>query len=286
MKTYGEIYEFAIETFELLNLHPIADHLRMWEMDGNVDMSLLWQEYSRFLPVLFSSLQNPINCHYDNDPLEYSDYKFRHEDGTPADFSDIFCLLDTYVRPVFVSTAGWLEANWLAERSVRNIVENVKNKAFFGGFRLGIKRYERLARTNPDAYLSNLKRMMTILWPLTEGKHLDLLFYYDPRIENDKAWAETKARELEEFAVSTLGGSIEGCAHFAIVSHHSGRAYDPRFAEQDFDMNDSWGYEIRPDGNVTWREKGVVVKKTVDGEIMIHPQSPMAKPIDTGVRLW
>jgi hypothetical protein len=287
MKRFGEFYDFILQVLTVCEQHPISDHLRLWEITAEVDFRYIWENYGCFLPVLFNSLQNSILTYNNNDPVAYTDPRFRHEDGTPADFGDLFLRLDTYVRPVFVSTAGWLESNSLAERAMHKVVDRMKGDVCSAGIRLSIKRYEKLARTSPEAYLYNLKRMLSVLWPLRESNNLFLAFYYDVRVEDDELWAVSTMRELDEYAKLTLGDSIADCSECSLVSHYGGRAYDPRYAEEDGDPDNTWGYEIRPDGTVTWRDETRLVRReTPDGHVFYWSQSPMAEPEDTGVCLW
>lgn len=291
MKTVGEFLDFIIQVTRLSDIHPIADHLRLWQVNDEMEIAdipwwFVFKEHKRFLPVFFHSLQMEILTFRDNDPVHYYDPFFLSEDGSPADFGDAFRMVDTYVRPVFVSTSGWNSADIIAEQATRKVVDAMKGDKSSAGLRLSIKRYVSLCRTDPVEYLSNLKRILKVLWPLVETDILQLAFFHDPRIKGDKHWAEEIRKEIDDYAKREFGQSIAGFSKYSAVSRRRGLAYDPQYSEEDWDPDDKWGYEIRPDGSVTWRDESVLVGKETRGKIDYRFESPMAEPIITGVKLW
>ncbi len=291
MKGY-EFIKFIRAVDDVCELHPIASIFRQWPMPSMTDakskLQHVWRYYWHYVPVMARSMMQPIHNFNGNDPIEYRNLDFLHMDGTPANFGDVFHYLTTMIRPIFLSTAGWLPSNLVAERAARRMMEVYRNdKWYSGGVRLTVKRYEILARTDPTAYVENLKRMITLFWPMVPDD-FDVEIYYDPKIAGDIAWAESICDQLEHFAQSDLGGSL-GIDTLVEVSHKLGRAYDPRYAETDHDSTgDAWGYHILPDGRVHWREEAVFKEfhDEKSGTPFYKLQSPSRTHKPTGVKLW
>jgi hypothetical protein len=288
----NEFYRFVKTVDALCERHPVASIFRQWPMleisDPATWIQHIWQHYWHYIPIMSRSIMLPIHSFNGNDPIEYGDRRFRHLGGEPADYGDVFLYQTSWMRPIFLSTAGWLPTNQIAERAAQKLVRAYKkDKLFSGGVRLTVKRYEILARTDPRAYVENLKRMIAIFWPMMP-EDLTIEIYQDPKIEGDQRWAESIHAELEAYATSVLGGSL-GIDGFVEVSHKLGRAYDPRYAEADHDSTgDAWGYHIMPNGRVYWRDE-VVFKEFHDdktGIAFYKLQSPSKRPVFTGVKLW
>lgn len=291
MKGY-QFYRFMNAVDALCARHPIGSIFRQWPMPETSDLvpwiQHIWRYYWHYIPVMSRSIMQPIHSFNGNDPIEYRDHRFRHLSGEPADYGDVFMYQTSAMRPLFLSTAGWLPTNQIAERAAQKLVRAYKkNRLYSGGVRLTVKRYEIFARTDPKAYVENLKRMIAIFWPMMP-EDLTIEIYQDPKIEGDSAWAEAIHAELEDYAKSELGGSL-GVNGFIEVSHKLGRAFDPRYAEADHDSTgDAWGYHIMPDGKVYWRDE-VVFKEFRDEKtdaVFQKLQSPSKRPVYTGTKLW
>jgi hypothetical protein len=281
-----EFFGFMLSIEKLADTHPVRAYPIRWPAYAQIDFDLIWHKYLSFLPMEIFSFRSQILTYIDNDPLEYFDRNFCHDDGTYADYGDIFNIFTTPIRPIYISTAGWQSTNKYAECSVEKILQIYKdNKLSLYGFRLSINKNEVLARTNYPAYIENLKRMINILFPAL-GEDLYFSIFYDPRIEGDIKWAESVHNEIESFAQERFGKSL-GIDNYVKISHSSGLAYDQRYAKEDFNVDTGdWGYHIHPDGRVYYQEEPEWERKLEEGRLSFHLQPNDCKHKFTRLKLW
>jgi len=66
-----------------------------------------------------------LTHYYDNDPFDYRDTTFLHEDGTPADYGDVFIVSMPNSGSIEITTAGWPQDDVTAQRAAEKIVKAI-----------------------------------------------------------------------------------------------------------------------------------------------------------------
>ena len=175
-----------------------------------------------YLLVKRAVLRKVITNYYNNDVFDYADKTFPHEDGTPADYGDVFAACASDARPVHVTTAGWSRKNKPAKRAADKVMAACRNNPHLKDMiRISVSSGERRVCGNPDDYREDMKEVIkTLMQTSTSGLRDNIIFYSDPKDPPKKEYLQKVAWPLEAFIVSH---------HMPIVitstdiSHFSGR---------------------------------------------------------------
>lgn len=150
----------------------VAKEMRKIEGQFYKKMLQNWEDKSQPKEVAVTI----VNNYSDGDPLDYVDRCFLHEDGSPADYGDVFKLLASRLHPIHVSTAGWRPNNLIAARAIEKIKALLaEDPEILAGCRLSANFKERLAKQNYEAYIKNVLRMIKVM----EGILTDIDLTYD-----------------------------------------------------------------------------------------------------------
>ncbi len=224
-------------------------------------------------------------CHYnDSDPFDYRDTSFLHEDGTPADYGDVFLAHMPVTESISITTAGWPKNDHISQRAAEKIIRAIRPfaeerqrlyKEHGGisgkgprddGIRISIHPFERgLSRGDMTRYREDLENVIRTC----DAVNPDLnLIESDDREEWSRFLEEVVLplrRQMQDlkFASEKLR-EIEKWERWQPVSHFSGRAKKEEADTGDWDiMACMKGIHIRPNGSVAKQEESL---ETHDGE--------------------
>lgn len=242
----------------------------------------LSKEYS-FSPFRFSKthmargLRGAIQNYYDSDPFDYLDSSFFHQDGSPANYGDVFKLLNTEDSPVFITTAGWSRkakhATLAAESIVKQFQDSEKlwKTRDYMRPRLSITRSNQRARRDFNSYKADLIENIRTLHKLKPA----LIVVVGDEPEDMRFMNEVV------HSVLTFSSSLKP-THIRIeqwdVSHYSGRAEKPEHENDTDIMSCMPGFHIWPDGKVAWQEPEFLGATT--------KARKGSRPTPTGAKLW
>lgn len=235
--------------------------------------NLLLEKNADYVTVPYESDQSQrtpyFTNYYDSDPFDYQDTTFLHEDGTSADYGDVFSALSSEARPIHITTAGWLINNTLAQRAAEKVAATIrKNPALSGGIRISINASEITARRDSAAYLEQMKQVIKTFHDVKPQ-----ILIFDDKQNSD--FRDQVIRPLKDFCKQYEGVRIQA-PEISEFSGHQGIDDD----SDDHDvMSCMPGWHILPDGNIAWQELG----KKGEGEFGAPKGS---RPIITGNRLY
>lgn len=246
-------------------------------------------------PTKLTDIGQKITNYYDSDPFDYRDPTFLHEDGTPADFGDVFLTLASRQRPVHITTAGWPETDRAAARSAQKIVKACKgNPDLVFHPRISVNEYEMTARRDPDRYREDMKKVIVAL----DAVEPEVMFFIDRDLDTNDVNMDFRNKVLEPLKDSIRGREAKG-AYFLTydysVSHFSGPMADERFKDDHHDVMACMpGVHIWPDGSVNEQGKSRWVRvksKPAAGQQLsqrvrekVIPEGSRPQPI--GLRLY
>lgn len=225
----------------------------------------------------------PGLVHYwDSDPFDYRDTTFLHEDGTPADYGDVFLAHMSVTKDIGITTAGWPKNDTVSQRAAEKIVSAIrpleeKREELFrkggGSFsgegprwdhvRVSIHPFERgISRGDMSRYSEDMENVVRTLEAIkpefvfikSDDEALQTQFVHEvvsPLMERirDLPYAS------KEFEAKVTGKSkISGHEKWTSVSHFSGRSKKESTEEQWDVMACMEGNHIRPDGSVEKQE--------------------------------
>jgi len=197
-----------------------------------------------------------------SDPFDYKDTSFLHNDGTPADYGDVFIAFDHPLRPVEINTAGWRRSNKTAQRGAEKIV-----KACLEGPREGksniinisVHRFSRSARLDYREYLEEMKNVIATFSPLKPVIKL----YDNPNEEGNAEFIEVVVKPLLEF-IKTLPEGDKIIIWNQNVRNIGRAAKEAQKAEYDEISDTSMlGIHIWPDGTIANKISGAKDSKPV-----------------------
>lgn len=221
--------------------------------------------------------RDQITNYYDSDPFDYQDTAFPHEDGTPADYGDVFAALASEVRPVHITTAGWPRGRKIAQRAAEKIVKLVEeNPDIIDLPRISVNKYEYRARADYGTYREDMENVIRSL-EFQRGLPGHVLLFSNKENPEDaqfiqevidpikKFVEESRGWQVLEPPISSFSGSIKDSTIEA-ESHHDVMACMP-------------GIHIWPDGTIAdqrynWKllDKGVEdgTRPTPTGEMLFE----------------
>lgn len=196
--------------------------------------------------------ESSITNYYDSDPFDYRDATFLHQDGTPADYGDVFNALATNIRPIYITTAGWSRHNKLAQRAMGKIIDANQNApGRLANARLSISPYELRARQSTHEYVEDSKRNIDDFAELrskgiVDGIVDENVLFFCP--DDDEQFKNEVVQPLEEY----IKGKYPHLRHIRPnISFYSGPMADPDLEGKHHDvMACMGGYHIWPDGTI------------------------------------
>ncbi|PIZ71000.1 hypothetical protein COY07_05785 [Candidatus Peregrinibacteria bacterium CG_4_10_14_0_2_um_filter_43_11] len=203
--------------------------------------------------------------YYDGDVSEYRDTAFLHEDGTPADYGDVFKAFNHPLRPVEFTTAGWSRTDRVAQRAMEKIVLLLQRDPRHGRSNLvniSVSRFPYMAQRGYPQYLEAMKNVIRTLAPLNPNINL----FDSP---DDPENADFIAIVVEPLLMFIESLSTE--SHFtfksAVVSKYAGRMADGNHEEDEDIAGFSMPcYHLFPDGTVAHQTLGKGNRPTPIGE--------------------
>ncbi len=231
----------------------------------------------------------PHLTHYwDSDPFDYRDTTFLHEDGTPADYGDVFLAHMPVTSDIEITTAGWPKNDAVSQRAAEKVVraiqpflerkEQIKDED-------GIIRGERSERLRTDhvrisvhpfergishgdmvRYREDLENVLRTFADIKPG----LVFIQSDDKKVQEQFIEEvisplaeRIRDLPDVAqdfdaILKKKGKVEVYQKWIPVSHFSGRAKEET-AEKQWDVLSCMeGIHLRPDGSVEKQEASLI----------------------------
>lgn len=255
--------------------------------NGSIPSADMRREYIHCVPINLSAILTQIAPYDDNDPLEYRDCLFLHQDGSPADFGDFFALMSSIFRQITITTAGWFSGDKIACRAMAKIIDLcVKDPLINGGqHRISVSMGERHCKKDPGRYIDEIIRMIQESAPIKPLVNV----YYD-------RGADTKTQYLmfklgDYFADKQKDIGIEDNVLVTPISFMRGRAIALRHGEdcQNYDPDAGLdGIIIRPNGEVVGKPDFVWDSRVhKDGTRTYFPSVPyMSDPEPTGIWLY
>lgn len=182
-QTKNTLYQIYQES-HIATYFPVpAEYLDNTDFDD-----FTYQSYSQ---CLYGS-HNPnfddiaIVNYFDNDVFSYRDANFRHEDGSSADYADVFMTIATELRPIHITTAGWFLNDAVAQRAANKLVAHLKEyPEHLAYIRISISPYERVAVQDYDLYFKMMINVIITLKDLCP----EVIFETDERMEPTQALA-------------------------------------------------------------------------------------------------
>lgn len=195
-----------------------------------------------------------VTNYFDSDPFDYRDSASPHQDGTPADYSDVVKALATDLRLIHITTAGWRKSDRVAQRAGEKIVILAQqHPELFGGIRISVNKTEGMAQQDLGEYLSQIENVIKTL----QDADPEVLLIYDERAPNINAFRKKVVIPLKQFIHEI---NLEGNNHPAIKtttytpSYYSGRMADKKREATDRDiMSIMPGMHIWPDGTIAFQ---------------------------------
>lgn len=221
-----------------------------------------------------------LTSYYDSDPFDYVSTSMVHEDGSPTDYGDVCRVLVSEIRPIHITTAGWVRGNQVAERAARKIVELYnQNPAYFDHPRISVNKTERRAERSMNEYLEDMKATIAALKDIGP----EVLLISDTGDASDEEFEEKVITPLREW-LKTEGQPAWTEEHGGRVSHYSGRAAEEGQREGDFDnANCMPGYHIWPNGEITNQQYEPQVESSIHRIEKKVPKGGRPKPIGRNI---
>lgn len=251
----------------------------------------------------------PSLTHYwDSDPFDYRDTTFLHEDGTPADYGDVFIAHMPVTEGISITTAGWPKTDAISQRAAEKIVRSIqpfkeKTGQLYkkgGGIirgesprhdtvRISVHPFERgtshgdMVRYGED--LENVLRTFDVIHPAlvfikSDNKKVQEQFIEEvisPLAERIRDFPNT-AQNFESILKRENKSQIP--RDWVPVSHFSGRAKE-KTAEKQWDILACMeGIHLRPDGSVEKQEASLIHDEFNDKEAIWYvAQGTRPKPL-------
>lgn len=268
----------------------------------------IWEDF----PEQYKPKQ--MEHYYDSDPFDYRDTTFLHDDGSPADYGDVFIAsAPATLQSVHVTTAGWPKNDKVSQRAADKIVEFVRSQP-------DTRAQYREASSKDKKRIQKESRDDNIrvsVHPFEQGISQGDIKHYRQDIENTLltlkgAYRQTLGRDTVEIIVieadddelqkkfrdeviTPLIASLKDCDGMSSVlshpkawwkvAHFSGRAKDET-------KNDPWDVMACMEGVHIWPNGQVAMQETCPTEIEIKgkksmvPMSPGTRPKPIGIRLF
>lgn len=229
-----------------------------------------------------------ITNYYDSDPFDYQDSTFPHEDGTPADYGDVFAAMATNTRKIHITTAGWPRGRKAAQRAAEKIAELVGNNPdLISNPRVSINKFEYRARNNAEVYRADMENTLVTLGDL--GGRLEVLLFGDKKDPEDIDFITTVIDPIRNYLGKHLPKTFAWSP--AEVSYFSGPMADPNREGDHHDIMACMpGIHIWPDGSIAYQryEWGTGKIYTYFGfEDRIWKNiTPGTRPMPTGPKLF
>ncbi|OGG00935.1 hypothetical protein A3D78_05725 [Candidatus Gottesmanbacteria bacterium RIFCSPHIGHO2_02_FULL_39_14] len=232
---------------EMFSTHPLSRLLRQDLFFDRAPIGPFIPLYGRTPFVGDVGKKGYLTNYYDSDSFDYVSTSMIHEDGTPADYGDVCRALASEIRPIHITTAGWVRGNKIAERAAKKIVELYKqNPAYFYHPRISVNKSERRAERNLDEYLEDMKATILALKEMIP----EVLLISDPGNQSDDEFKNKVINPLKEW-LKKEGQPAWTKEGLGKVSHFSGRAAENHKEENDEDnANCMPGYHIWPNGEI------------------------------------
>lgn len=242
----------------------------------------LSKEY-RYSPFRFSKshmargLKTEILNYYDSDPFDYLDSSFLHQDGSPANYGDVFKLLNTEASQVFITTAGWSRKAKHAILAANSIVkqfqdsEKIWKTDDYMRPRLSISRSNQRARRDLMSYKEDVIENIRTLHKLKPA--LIIVVGDEPE---DKMFLREVVDSVLTFSSSLNPTPIR--IEEWDVSHYSGWAEKPGHEDDTDIMSCMPGFHILPDGKIAWQEPEFLGSR--------RRAKKGSRPQPTGTQLW
>ncbi|MDD5438289.1 MAG: hypothetical protein PHC70_04040 [Patescibacteria group bacterium] len=284
-KQMMEINQLAHEIFlnirqELLPKRKLLEDAAILEIYEGFDQ--MWRS-GIFYPSSFDGANIPeiLHHYFGNDPFDYRDTSFLHEDGTPADYGDVFLAHVPVTEAISITTAGWPKDDKVAQRAAEKIIRfmtplyEARQEALKKGggtitgkgprhdyFRISIHPFE-MGTTKGDMikYKENMENVLKTTDPIdpsinfieTENKGRHDEFVRQVIVPLSLSLKET-INVSKDFN-SLLGD--QKWAGWTPTSHFSGRAEDDLPHEKEWDvMACMMGVHIWPDGRLARQGEG------------------------------
>ncbi|MDD5760384.1 MAG: hypothetical protein PHI06_15060, partial [Desulfobulbaceae bacterium] len=135
----------------------------------------IWEDF----PEQYKPKQ--MEHYYDSDPFDYRDTTFLHDDGSPADYGDVFIAsVPATLKSVHVTTAGWPKNDKVSQRAADKIVEFIRSQPDTREIyhKAGIKDKERMRKENRN---DNIR---VSVHPFEQGISQGDIRHYQRDIEN------------------------------------------------------------------------------------------------------
>ncbi|MDD5726460.1 MAG: hypothetical protein PHC53_03560 [Patescibacteria group bacterium] len=281
----------AFQIYEAIRDH-FKDKAKLLEDAGIVRPYLGQQKKSTnmpgdyLMPSPFRKKKPGLSHYWDSDPFDYRDTTFLHEDGTPADYGDVFLAHMPVTEYIGITTAGWPKSDSVSQRAAEKIVRAVqpfieeearlykKGGGIISGkgprhdylhisvhpFERGISRGD-MARYRED--LENVVRTFEVIKPEFTFLQSDDKELHEKFIQEVVTPLTEQIQDLpyssQEFEVKLTGKSkILGKEKWGRVSRFSGRAKAETTEKQWDVMACMAGIHIRPDGLVEKQEESLL----------------------------
>lgn len=225
----------------------------------------------------FPKLRNRHVIHYfDSEVFNYRDPNFRHQDGTSADYADVFMALSSELRPTHITTAGWFLNDTVAQRAAQKLVGHLSsNSQELTSISISVSPYERVARQDFDRYLEMMRNVILTLTPLRPKIYFEVDSRMDPKV--DEEYREKVLDPLREMIDEINEEILEGQSWGKLniyenmqISYFSGRMQDDDY-QSDHDVGGRIDSEIispviiNYDGSVSldnYKQKGDLPEET------------------------
>ncbi len=234
------------------------------------------------IPVTMPEMDNFIVNYFDSDPFDYKDPNFLHEDGTPANYGDVYRALSSRIRHAYVLTAGWAETNKdnnSATQDMFNRFHRPKEDFRGGQFTLSVSKYEHRYDRNPETYLRDTLNVLKSV----VGFGIKVRLYDEG---NDAQWTERVANPIREYIKKIKSENKEEEIQIDLddldeISRYSGRlAREGGPTEDDWDVMTSCpGVIIQPDGQILYHKRSAE-KAYAESDPGVRPE-----PVDLP-KLW
>ncbi|OGE31936.1 hypothetical protein A2631_02325 [Candidatus Daviesbacteria bacterium RIFCSPHIGHO2_01_FULL_44_29] len=252
----------------------------------------LQQDPPTFLPVrpavmgksglreddLLTPHKRSITNYYDSDPFDYRDTTILHQDGTPADYGDVFTALASPFSPIHITTAGWRQNNAVAKRAAQKIAQATQaDPALRRQFRLSVNMGELTAKQSLDLYLDSITSAARELFSAGVPHDLNqILLFADQETPNGLEFEKKCLAVLsQEITKNHLPAGIYQCR----ISRYSGRNREWNGSADHDVMACMPGYHIWPNGSVMYQDSF----RDTDGKIKVRRGT---RPQPTGDELY
>lgn len=228
---------------------PVILKMRV-PLNKRLPVDILRKECLQMVPINLGAVINAVFNYEGNDPLEYRDYLFPHQNGAPADYGDVFSLMTTNIRPIIITTAGWFPEDKVACRAMRKVIDACIKEPLINSEdnRISISFGERHARQDLKRYFDEIKAMVQEMAPI---KPMISLYYEEENLR--QKYIAFRLGEIYDKMLNEEFGIEKDKVMVTPISYLRGRAINMRKGEvwADWDPDGcADGIHIYPNGEV------------------------------------